>query len=381
MVGRLVPAEPAVALVEVVLLVYPEAVGRVLLLRLILHASPIGRELRVDGVRERHVGAGRGGDDVILIVALPLAGDADAGDRLLMGIVGREAQGDEMVVDRLPFHARLGVLSARLETVLAGVVLLHEAHVVDGPALALEIEGHPPELVGVIPHVEVLVGRGVEHLADLRLVRPLGVEHQRAVDSLLAVRPGEDALPGGIPVIVLAGTHHEVGHDQLRFLLQLRMLLHVGVQVLLQRIFPRGVLRQVIERDHEAVGGIALRPVAHEVEVAVHVGDGVVPALEVHGGVSAGDDHDALLGHMLVQLRLRISSPSADLSAVRTHHAVVGLEPVLVLSRRRGRLGGKLRLGGEHRLVVIHVLLPAIDIGIAPAEDTAHQHVGAVGVV
>ena len=82
-------------------------------------------------------------------------------------------------------------------------------------------------------------------------------------------------------MIVLAGTHHEVGHDQLRFLLQLRMLLHVGVQVLLQRVFPRGVLRQVIERDHEAVGGIALRPVAHEVEVAVLVGDGVVPALEV----------------------------------------------------------------------------------------------------
>ena len=84
MVGRLVPAEPAVALVEVVLLVYPEAVGRVIRLRLILHASPIGRELRVDGVRERHVGTGRGGDDVILIVALPLAGDADAGDGLCM---------------------------------------------------------------------------------------------------------------------------------------------------------------------------------------------------------------------------------------------------------------------------------------------------------
>ena len=136
---------------------------------------------------------------------------------------------------------------------------------VDGAALVLEIKGYPPELVGVITHVEVLVGRGVEHLADPRVVRPLGVQHQRAIDALLAVRPGEDALPGGIPVIVLAGTHHEVGHDQLRFLLQLRMLLHVGVQVLLQRVFPRGVLRQVIERDHEAIGGIALRPVAHEV--------------------------------------------------------------------------------------------------------------------
>ena len=87
---------------------------------------------------------------------------------------------------------------------------------------------------------------------------------------------------------------------------------------------------------------------------------------------------------MLVQLRLRIAAPGADLSAVRTHHAVVGLEPVLVLSRRRRRLGGKLRLlhrRREHRFVVIHVLLPAIDIGIAPAEDTAHQHVGTVGVV
>ena len=65
MVGRLVPAEPAVALVEVVLLVHPEAVRRVLALQFILLASPIGRELLVDGVRKRHVGTGRGGDHVV----------------------------------------------------------------------------------------------------------------------------------------------------------------------------------------------------------------------------------------------------------------------------------------------------------------------------
>ena len=298
-----------------------------------------------------------------------------------MAVVGRELQANVMVIDRVPHHSRFGVLPPQFEAVLAGVVLLHEAHVVDGAALVLEVEGYPPELVGVIPHVEVLVGRGIEHLADPRVVRSLGIQHQRTVDAFLAVRPGEDTLSGGIPVIVLPGTHHEVGQDQLRFLGQLRTRLHVGVQIFLQRILPRIVLRQVIQGDQEATGGIAPRAVAYEVEVAVLVGDGLVPALEVHGGVAAGDDHDALLGHMLVQLRLRIAAPGADLAAVGTHHAVVGLEPVLVLSRRRRRLGGKLRLGGEHRLVVIEVLLPAVDIGIAPAEDTAHQHVGAVGIV
>ncbi len=380
--ARQMIAEPAVILVRAVRVAGSEDIG-LLVARAIVRRPPETLELRLrQGIGHEHIGARRGGDDGILVPAL--AGDAHAGDDtpgLAVGLLG-ELEGDVMVIDGRPVHARVGIVAPDGIAGAAGGVAIEEADVGDRVALVHKIEGYPPKLVGRVAHGDVIGRRGLQH-APLPLVAGrLAVGHEWGIDALRhAVRPYHHALLRLFLIAVLGTEHHEVRHDQLRLVRQLRVVIHVGVEVLHQRVPPRLVLRQEIEGDQEALGGIAPGGVADEVKVAVLVGDRLVPTLEVHGGVAAGDDHDALLRHVLVQLRLRAAAPGADLAAVRAHHPVVGLEPVLARSRLRLRLDREVHLGGDHRLVIVVVLLAAVYIGIASAEDPSHQHVRAIGIV